>query len=86
MRTMADLARTQRQLGTIIQRVRKRRGWTQTQLAEQAGLRQATISIIERGTKPAKLDSILSVLAALDLDIRIGTRTKGREQDIESLF
>jgi len=83
---MANLARTQKQLGTIIQRVRKRRGWTQTQLAEQAGLRQATISIIERGKKPAKLDSILSVLAALDLEIRIGTRTKGREQDIEGLF
>ncbi len=83
---MANLARTQKQLGTIIQRVRKRRGWTQTQLAEQAGLRQATISIIERGKKPAKLDSILSVLAALDLEIRICTRTKGREQDIEGLF
>ena len=83
---MTDLARTSKQLGTIIQRARKKRGWTQTQLAERAGLRQATISIIESGTTAAKLDSILAVLAALDLEFRIGARTKGQGQDIEELF
>lgn len=83
---MTDLARTPKQIGTIIQRARKKRGWTQTRLAERAGLRQATISIIESGTTPAKLDSILAVLAALDLELRIGTRTKGQGGDIEELF
>lgn len=83
---MTDLARTPKQIGTIIQRARKKRGWTQTQLAERAGLRQATISIIESGTTPAKLDSILAVLAALDLEFLIGARTKGHGQDIEELF
>ena len=83
---MNDLARTPRQIGTIIQRTRKKRGWTQTQLAERAGLRQATISIIESGEKPAKLDSILAVLAALDLEFRVGERSKGAGQDIEELF
>lgn len=83
---MTDLARTPKQIGTIIQRARKKRGWTQTQLAEHAGLRQATISVIERGATPAKLDSILAVLAALDLEFRIGARTRGQGQDIEELF
>lgn len=83
---MNDLARTPRQIGTIIQRARKKRDWTQMQLAERAGLRQATISLIESGEKPAKLDSILAVLAALDLEFRIGGRSKGHEQDIEELF
>jgi HTH-type transcriptional regulator/antitoxin HipB len=83
---MTDLARTLKQIGTIIQRARKKRGWTQTQLAERVGLRQATISIIESGATPAKLDSILAVLAALDLELRIGGRTKGHSQDIEELF
>lgn len=83
---MNDLARTPRQIGTIIQRARKKRGWTQTQLAERAGLRQATISIIESGEKPAKLDSILAVLAAIDLEFRVGERSKGAGQDIEELF
>jgi HTH-type transcriptional regulator / antitoxin HipB len=83
---MNDLARTPRQIGTIIQRARKKRDWTQMQLAERAGLRQATISMIESGEKPAKLESILAVLAALDLELRIGDRSKGHERDIEELF
>lgn len=83
---MNDLARTPRQIGTIIQRARKKRGWTQVQLAERAGLRQATISMIETGQNPAKLETILAVLAALDLELRIGARSKGHERDIEALF
>jgi HTH-type transcriptional regulator / antitoxin HipB len=84
--TMSDLARTPKQIGTIIQRARKKRCWTQTQLAELAGLRQETISVIESGEKPSKLASILAVLAALDLEFRIGERSKGAGQDIEDLF
>ena len=86
MRSMSDLARTPRQIGAIIQRARKKRGWTQTQLAERAGLRQATISVIEAGEKPAKLDTILAVLAALDLEFMVGERSKGAGRDIEELF
>ncbi|GHE04002.1 XRE family transcriptional regulator [Defluviimonas sp. 20V17] len=83
---MSKLARTSRQIGTIIQRTRKQRGWTQAQLAERAGLRQETISIIESGEKPSKLPSILAVLAALDLEFTIGPRAKGTASDIEELF
>jgi HTH-type transcriptional regulator/antitoxin HipB len=83
---MNDLAHTSRQIGTIIQRARKKRSWTQMQLAERAGLRQATISMIESGKNPAKLDSILAILAALDLELRIGERSNGHERDIEALF
>ncbi|SCM66710.1 transcriptional regulator, XRE family [Donghicola eburneus] len=83
---MNDLARTPRQIGTVIQRARKQRGWTQTELAEQAGVRQATISMIEGGGKPAKLETILAILAALDLEFRIGARSKGHSSDIEELF
>ena len=83
---MSNLARTPKQIGTIIQRARKQRDWTQSDLAERAGLRQGTISVIEKGDKPAKLDSILAVLAALDLEFRVGERSKGAGRDIEELF
>lgn len=83
---MNELARTPRQIGTIIQRARKKRDWKQIQLAVRAGLRQATISLIESGGKPAKLDSILAILAAPDLEFRIGTRSMGHRRDIEELF
>ncbi len=83
---MNDLARTPKQIGTLIQRSRKKRGWSQTQLGERAGLRQETISLIETGNPASKLETILSVLAALDLEFRVGKRSKGHARDIEELF
>lgn len=83
---MSNLARTPRQIGSIIQRARKKRAWSQMKLAEQAGLRQATVSTIENGEKSAKLETIFAILAVLDLELRIGQRSKGHGSDIEELF
>ena len=83
---MVEIARTPKQIGSSIQRARKLRDWTQSELAERAGLRQGTISVIENGEKPAKINSILSVLAALDLEFTIAPRSKGTSSDIEDLF
>ncbi|HZD89703.1 MAG TPA: helix-turn-helix domain-containing protein [Pseudolabrys sp.] len=83
---MTDLARNPKQIGSIIQRARKRRGWNQTQLGDKAGLRQETISLIESGNPAAKLETILAVLAALDLEFRIVPRSKGRLADIAAIF
>ena len=83
---MAELARTPRQIGSLVRRVRKRRGWSQTQLGEKAGLRQETISLIETGNPATRLETILAVLAALDLEFRLAARSKGQPADIEALF
>ena len=80
-----DIARNPKQLGNLISRARKQNGWNQTVLGQKAGVGQDTISLIETGN-PARLDTILSVLAALDLEIRIGPRTKGQASDIEDIF
>ncbi|ETD86394.1 helix-turn-helix domain-containing protein [Rhodobacter capsulatus] len=80
---MTNLARTPKQIGAVIQRTRKNLGWSQSDLAERAGLRQATISTIERGESPARIDTLLSVLGALDLEFRIETRSKWTQQEIE---
>jgi HTH-type transcriptional regulator / antitoxin HipB len=83
---MAQLARDPKQLGSILRRARKRLKWSQADLAEKTGLRQATISLIENGHSAAKLETLLSVLAALDLEFQIAPRTKGAEMDIAALF
>jgi HTH-type transcriptional regulator/antitoxin HipB len=83
---MTDLARTPKQIGTLVQRARKQRGWNQTQLGDKAGLRQETISLIETGNPAARLETILAVLAALDLEFRIVPRTTSRAADIEAIF
>lgn len=74
---MPNLARSPRHIGNLIQRARKRRGWNQTQLGDVAGLRQETISLIETGNPATRLDTILAVLAALDLEFQIAPRTQG---------
>lgn len=83
---MGDLARDPRQIGNLIRRIRKKQGLSQTQLGEKAGLRQETISLIETGNPSATLETILSVLAALDLEFQIAPRSKGRAADIEEIF
>jgi HTH-type transcriptional regulator/antitoxin HipB len=83
---MSDLARNPKQIGNLIRRARKQRGLSQTQLGEMAGLRQATISIIETGNPAAALETILTVLSVLDLEFRIVPRSKGTAADIEDIF
>ncbi len=83
---MEHLARTSKQIGTCIQRTRKKRGWTQGQLGDRTGLRQGTISLIETGHDAVRLDTLLRILAALDLEFTITSRRKGAPQDIEDLF
>ncbi len=83
---MTDLARTPQQIGSLVQRTRRKRGLSQTELGERAGLRQETISLIESGNPATKLETILAVLAALELEFRIVPRSKGTPADIEDIF
>ena len=72
---MLDLARSPEQIGNTIRRARKKMGMTQSELSERTGLRQATISQIEKGHPAAKMETILSILSALNLEFQIGPRT-----------
>jgi HTH-type transcriptional regulator/antitoxin HipB len=83
---MADVARNPKQIGNLVRRARKHRKWSQTQLGERAGLRQETISLIESGNPATRVDTILTVLAALDLEFQIGPRSKGQVAEIEDIF
>lgn len=71
---MNELARSPEQIGNSIRRARKKLGMSQSKLGEKAGLRQETMSLIENGNPAAKLETILAVLAALDLGFEIHPR------------
>jgi HTH-type transcriptional regulator / antitoxin HipB len=74
---MVDLARDPKQIGNGIRRARKKRALTQKELGKKAGLRQATISSIESGNPAAKIESLLAILSALDLEFQIAPRSEG---------
>jgi HTH-type transcriptional regulator / antitoxin HipB len=79
-------ARTPRQIGNLIRRARKQRGWSQSQLAERVGVRQGTISLIETGNPATKLDTLLAILAALELELQVASRLNGSRAGIADLF
>lgn len=54
-------------LGRNVRAARKRKGWTQEDLAHEAGLAPVQISRIERGVREVRLTTVLKLLAALDV-------------------
>lgn len=83
---MDNIARTQKQLGSIIRRYRKNNGMSQGVLGSKASLRQATISDLEKGDSDASLKTMMDILAALDLELVVRPRSKGSDTKIEDLF
>jgi HTH-type transcriptional regulator/antitoxin HipB len=83
---MDQITRTSPQLGAALRRRRKQAGLSQVSLADKVKLRQATISRLESGDTGTKLGTLLDVVAALDLEIVVRPRSKGRAADIEDIF
>ncbi len=73
---MTRLARNLRQIGQTIRETRKQKGLSQQELGKLAGFQQETISRIETGKSSMKLQTILVILAVLDLEFRISPRTQ----------
>lgn len=81
-----EIARSPRQLGTILRRYRKKGGLTQTEVAAKTQFRQATISALESGKVGTQLKTLTDVLAALDLELVVQPRPKSLPSDIEDLI
>lgn len=79
------IARTEKQLGAILRRLRKQAGLTQAAVGERTHLRQATISRLEAGEPALQLRTLMETLAALDLELVVRPRSR-RSADIEDLF
>jgi HTH-type transcriptional regulator/antitoxin HipB len=79
---MAPIVRQPIQLGNLVRERRKALGLTQAALADKVGLRQATISQIETGSNSTRIDTLLRVIAMLDMDLTIGPRQRVDIEDI----
>lgn len=83
---MAEIVRSPKTLGVALRRRRRQLELTQAQLAERAGIRQATVSQAENGLETVKLRTVMDLLRALDLEVTVQQRTKGSHSEIEDLF
>jgi HTH-type transcriptional regulator / antitoxin HipB len=73
---MTHLARTPKQIGAIVKRLRKLQQLTQTDLGEKVHMRQATISALESGEAGTQIKTLTDILAALNLEIVIQKRSQ----------
>ena len=73
---MVKVIRSNKDLGAAIRLARKSGNLRQVDVARKASVRQALVSDIENGATTAKLDTVIRVLAALDLDLSIIPRRK----------
>jgi HTH-type transcriptional regulator / antitoxin HipB len=71
---MGKVIRSNNDLGAAIRQARKSKNLRQVDVAQKASVRQALVSDIENGATTAKLDSVIRLLAALDLDLSIVPR------------
>ena len=83
---MNQLARTPQQIGAIIRRARRHANLTQADLGKKIGLRQATISKLEKGGAATQLGTLFDVLTALGLEIKINQRNKAESPSLEDIF
>lgn len=73
---MAVIIRNNREFGEAARRARLKQSLRQVDLARKASVRQALISDLENGATSAKLDTVIKVLAALDMDLSVVPRRK----------
>ncbi len=83
---MDHISRNEKQLGAVIRRCRKQSGHTQAQLGAIIGKRQATISDLESGHSGMSLDTVFSILNALELEMVVRPRSKGDVRSFGDLF
>ncbi len=83
---MQQLARNTHQIGAAIRRNRRNQKLTQTELGQKTSLRQATISRLENGEPAVQLQTLVDVLAALNLELVIQQRTTDSDNRFEDIF
>jgi HTH-type transcriptional regulator/antitoxin HipB len=68
--------RTGGQLGPALRALRLARGWSQGELGRRVGLSQERISTIERHPERITVGQLLTVLMALEGELRVGARDR----------
>jgi HTH-type transcriptional regulator/antitoxin HipB len=80
------IARTPKQIGAALRRLRRQRSLTQSELGAKMHVRQATISKLESGEPATQLRVLMDALVALDVELVIRPRSAAPSDDIEALF
>jgi transcriptional regulator with XRE-family HTH domain len=75
-----NVRRMAEQIGAVVQRLRRARGWSQTQLARAIDMHRTTISAVESGTRNHDLHTIQKIADALGVPIGEITGAEGEAE------
>ena len=73
---------TERLAGNLLRLARARRGWSQRQLADAAGVPVSTVGRIESGARQPSLVTVSRLLAAADLELRARLEPYDNHDDV----
>ena len=73
------------ELGRQILDLRLARGWTQKDLAQRAGTKQANISRLENGLLNPSVDMLQKVAEALDVELSVTLEAAGQPHEASAL-
>jgi HTH-type transcriptional regulator/antitoxin HipB len=74
--TSAVPVRAAGQLGPALKALREAQGWSQTELGRRVGLSQERISAIERRPERVTVGQLLTLLMALEAQLRVEPRSR----------
>lgn len=83
---MNQMARTAKQLGAEIRQQRTAQGLSQLALADLVGTGQKTVSMIENGNPGTRIETIFALLAALDMEMSLASRSAGARKSVGDVF
>ncbi len=66
---MNDPINVRKQLGELIRRMRKQRGWSQEELANATGFGRSFTSSIERGKKDVRISTLVKLANIFEIDM-----------------
>ncbi|OOI04104.1 transcriptional regulator [Vibrio sp. OULL4] len=69
-----------KQLGIYLRDVRRNQRRNQTKVGDIVGLKQTTVSKIERDPASSSIESLMRLLSSLDLELHIQDKAVSREQ------
>ncbi|KOF50597.1 transcriptional regulator [Vibrio parahaemolyticus] len=69
-----------RQLGIYLRDVRKNQRRNQTTVGDIVGLKQTTVSKLERDPASSSIESLMRLLSSLDLELHVQDKAVSREQ------
>ena len=73
------------ELAAIVKEQRGRLGWTQTELAQRAGVNRRWVSEFEADKPTAQIGQVLKVLNALQINLSLDTEIAQADQDTKAV-